>query len=81
MIYKWDERLVCDLKEGSTHLLKCPICNNKNHCGYHLCWCIDEYFPDGIFDLVPLELRSKACICKACLSSFLKKNYKKETNK
>ncbi|WLR51933.1 cysteine-rich CWC family protein [Bacillus tianshenii] len=53
---------------------KCPICQKENNCGNELgkptCWCSEETFPEGIFALVPDEMRNKACICKDCLERF-----------
>ncbi|RAP76009.1 cysteine-rich CWC family protein [Paenibacillus montanisoli] len=54
------------------HEKECPICHNRNDCeGSHACWCASELFPSGIFELVPAELRGKACICIDCLNAFL----------
>lgn len=59
---------------------KCPICNKENKCGNELgtstCWCSTESFPEGIYQLVPEELRNKACICKDCLEEYRWKVYK-----
>ncbi|MFJ8236134.1 cysteine-rich CWC family protein [Ureibacillus sp. NPDC094379] len=54
----------------------CPICNKENECmtgaGEHgNCWCDIEEFPNGIFELVPVESRRKHCICKKCLNKYM----------
>ncbi|NBD23257.1 cysteine-rich CWC family protein [Paenibacillus glycinis] len=50
----------------------CPICGQTNACeGSHDCWCGKAYFPRELFELVPPELRGKACICRACLRKFV----------
>ena len=55
---------------------RCPICGKDNNCCYSLdknlgvCWCTQEFFPDEIFSLVPLEERRKSCICKDCLHTY-----------
>lgn len=49
---------------------ECPICGMRNNCGNDSCWCSKEVFPSGIFDLVPANKLSKACICKECLDKF-----------
>ncbi|WHY85823.1 cysteine-rich CWC family protein [Neobacillus novalis] len=53
----------------------CPICGNENECmtgagELNNCWCSNEEFPKGIFELVPVENRRKHCICKNCLNKF-----------
>ncbi|KAB2332094.1 cysteine-rich CWC family protein [Cytobacillus depressus] len=58
----------------------CPICGEENKCMTNgseqgQCWCNEEKFPVGIFDLVPEESRRKHCICKNCLNK-----YKEEQN-
>ncbi|MBY9081767.1 cysteine-rich CWC family protein [Paenibacillus sp. HN-1] len=54
---------------------RCPICGERKVCGRHSqegaeCWCMSETFPPGIFELVPEELRGKACICRNCLKTY-----------
>ncbi|WP_127582318.1 cysteine-rich CWC family protein [Paenibacillus koleovorans] len=54
----------------------CSICKQSNKCGVldgqpiESCWCLNAGFPEGIFELIPSELRGKACICQACLEQF-----------
>lgn len=57
----------------------CPICGEENKCMGSLaehgnCWCDQEEFPSGIFELVPEQSIRKQCICKKCLEK-----YKEET--
>lgn len=52
----------------------CPICGEENGCmagakdGH--CWCNNETFPSGVFELVPAESQKKHCICKNCLDKY-----------
>ncbi|QGQ98080.1 hypothetical protein EHS13_25930 [Paenibacillus psychroresistens] len=56
--------------------MNCPICNKDSQCGVEAgqtieaCWCSKAVFPQEIFDQIPLDLKGKACICKACLDKF-----------
>ncbi|MCD8509703.1 MAG: cysteine-rich CWC family protein [Bacillus sp. (in: Bacteria)] len=55
---------------------QCPLCGGDNRCDVlNACWCSKESFPEGLLDLVPEELKNKACICKKCLQQ-----YKESTN-
>jgi len=38
------------------------------------CWCDQEVFPSGIFELIPEESRRKHCICKKCLDKYFEEN-------
>lgn len=54
----------------------CPICGEENNCmagaeEHGNCWCDKEIFPNGVFDLVPVESQKKHCICKNCLSKYI----------
>lgn len=53
----------------------CPLCGEENNCMARKveqgnCWCDQERFPQGIFELVPEESRRKHCICKKCLDKY-----------
>ncbi|TYO94908.1 cysteine-rich CWC protein [Geothermobacter ehrlichii] len=52
----------------------CPICKGDNNCGLHAdpgpCWCVDVEIPAALIDLVPPELKRKACICLSCIEAF-----------
>ncbi|WP_308639521.1 cysteine-rich CWC family protein [Paenibacillus silvisoli] len=70
------------LQEQQDKAKVCPICHSRNDCeGSHACWCAGELFPSGIFELVPVELRGKACICIDCLNEFMMANGEKRRNK
>ncbi|QQZ07733.1 cysteine-rich CWC family protein [Heyndrickxia vini] len=56
---------------------RCPICGENNQCCYSedassICWCSEEVFPKEIFELVPVDLLKRTCICKNCLSAFIR---------
>lgn len=54
----------------------CSICGKDNKCvagtkDSFTCWCSKAGgFPEGIFKLVPEELRGKRCICENCLNEY-----------
>lgn len=53
----------------------CPLCGEENKCMTEAadkgtCWCTKEVFPQGIFDLVPVESIRKHCICQKCLNIY-----------
>jgi Cysteine-rich CWC len=53
----------------------CPFCKNHNECMAHkkeLCWCNELKIPSELIELVPDELKRKACICKSCINLFIK---------
>ncbi|MBP3963933.1 cysteine-rich CWC family protein [Paenibacillus lignilyticus] len=53
----------------------CPLCHKRNNCeGNHSCWCSNEVFPEGIFELVPAEQLNQSCICMDCLNKFKRGN-------
>lgn len=68
------------MTEPKLNVKNCPICGEDNRCGNvadpasQACWCAKEFFPQGIFALVPAELMNKACICKSCLDRFKTKS-------
>ncbi|WP_081727548.1 cysteine-rich CWC family protein [Halalkalibacter wakoensis] len=51
---------------------KCPICKGNNECSLPSCWCLNESFPQEIFSLIPSDQRKKSCICKQCLTRFMR---------
>lgn len=53
----------------------CSLCGEENYCmagatEQGSCWCVQEKFPKGIFDLVPEESRNKQCICQKCVTKY-----------
>lgn len=57
----------------------CPICGEENNCmaetaEHGKCWCNQEKFPSGLFELVPAESIRKHCICKKCLDKYQEEN-------
>jgi hypothetical protein len=57
----------------------CPLCGEENKCMAGAgeqgnCWCNDQLFPNGIFDLLPAESRKKHCICIKCLNTYREEN-------
>ncbi|MBW5446320.1 hypothetical protein GE107_09640 [Cohnella sp. CFH 77786] len=54
----------------------CPLCGQDNGCGNEAgkpegdCWCTQATFPKEMLQLVPDDLRGKACICQSCLRRF-----------
>jgi len=52
----------------------CPLCGQDNNCqhGEGGCWCDTVKFPKQILDLIPIDKRGKACICKSCLEKYQK---------
>jgi len=51
----------------------CPLCHKSNGCMMHTsdhCWCVDVTVPQGLIDLVPLELQRQACICHSCIDKY-----------
>ncbi len=54
----------------------CPLCGEENKClkgrveqGVR-CWCDNEKFPVGIFELVPAESKNMHCICQKCVNKY-----------
>jgi len=56
----------------------CPICGRLNNCQHDQgdCWCEKIEIPKYILDLVPVDKRGKACICKSCIEKYKKKALK-----
>jgi len=52
----------------------CPFCQQNNRCAVvnnQGCWCANVKVPIELLQLVPIKLREKACICNACIASFI----------
>lgn len=52
----------------------CPFCQQHNRCAVankQGCWCANITIPFELLQLVPIKLREKACICNACIASFI----------
>ncbi|MBE6049177.1 MAG: hypothetical protein E7214_00565 [Clostridium sp.] len=58
----------------------CPICGKPNNCAFEKgmihegCWCEKISVPKELREMVPVELRGKACICESCVREY-KKNH------
>lgn len=57
----------------------CPICQQLNQCvisrgqgSINDCWCmhLEEKIPDELLNMVPADLRGKACVCENCLQRY-----------
>ncbi|MFA7091046.1 MAG: cysteine-rich CWC family protein [Arcobacteraceae bacterium] len=51
----------------------CPLCKKPNLCGAKRtapCWCNTIEVPQALRELVPSELKTKACICQECVEAF-----------
>ncbi len=50
----------------------CPICGMDNQCqhGEATCWCTTAVIPKHVLDMVPDELKGKACVCKSCVEKY-----------
>lgn len=53
---------------------RCPLCNRGNACGLadptasaSTCWCFSAQIASGTLELIPAEVRGRACLCSACL--------------
>lgn len=56
---------------------RCPLCGGPNDCQMCTtaaykgpCWCAKVEIPVDLLALVPIEYRSKACICRDCVEEF-----------
>jgi hypothetical protein len=56
---------------------QCPLCFLANNCQLCTvatykgpCWCTKAKIPDELIALVTPDLQNKACICRACVTSF-----------
>lgn len=60
----------------------CPLCGKHNNCGYENvlthngCWCEKIEVPKELREMIPENLRGKACICKECVIKYKEKNKK-----
>ncbi len=59
---------------------RCPLCGQPNDCQLCTtaaykgpCWCEAADIPDELLARLPTELRKKACLCRACVTSFQEK--------
>ncbi|NQY26973.1 MAG: cysteine-rich CWC family protein [Piscirickettsiaceae bacterium] len=51
----------------------CPFCQSQNSCTANTvtsCWCNNAKVPQGLHDLLPLELQDRVCICSDCITHF-----------
>jgi len=56
---------------------RCPLCGQPNDCQLCTpaaykgpCWCANVKIPDELIKQVEVDLRDKACICRACVMKF-----------
>ncbi len=54
----------------------CPLCQRENRCGEVAggggrCWCFDLKVPAELLARVPVSVRGKACVCRACVEAFV----------
>lgn len=48
----------------------CPICGKNNNCRHSKdCWCHSVRIPKDLLDLIPVDKKGKACICKSCVDN------------
>lgn len=51
----------------------CPLCKQPNGCMAKSklpCWCNTIEVPVALRELIPNELKMKACICRKCIEAF-----------
>ena len=64
----------------------CPFCKQENLCEAHIpnnnCWCNTISVPKDLRELIPDELKMKACICQNCVEAYKedKEKFLKEIN-
>jgi len=58
---------------------RCPLCGAPNGCQRCTsaaykgpCWCESVVFPEGLLERVPPEAKNRACICRDCVTAFLR---------
>jgi len=58
---------------------RCPLCGRPNLCQRACtdpykgpCWCFRQEIPRELLLRVPLHLQGQACVCKTCVTDFLK---------
>ena len=55
---------------------RCPLCGGLNRCAVledksvEDCWCKVVEIPPDLLKDVPVELRGKACVCRACVMAY-----------
>lgn len=64
---------------------RCPLCGGPNGCrmcatgGYKgPCWCETMRIPPELIERVPPELRNRACVCRKCVTDFLRGRFAAE---
>jgi hypothetical protein len=67
---------------------KCPLCGKPNDCQLCTstaykgpCWCAKAKIPDELIARVAPDLQNKACVCRACVSAFQRKQPGASTRK
>ena len=51
----------------------CPLCQQSNRCDVKSsngCWCMNTEVPAALLAQVPVDLKSKACICNSCIERY-----------
>lgn len=52
----------------------CPLCGEDNNCQHNKdCWCQAVVVPGYIVEMIPVDKRGKACICKSCIDKYIMK--------
>lgn len=55
---------------------KCPFCKKENLCEAdmenNICWCNNIKVPSSLREYIPKEFQLKACICKNCITLYIK---------
>jgi hypothetical protein len=65
------------MTSNSDGAARCPLCGQSNDCQQCTvavykgpCWCAVVKIPEALIAKVPVELRGRACICRACVMKF-----------
>jgi hypothetical protein len=51
----------------------CPFCQIDNRCGVNsasICWCHEVEVPEGLINLLAVEVKDKSCICSSCIDAY-----------
>ena len=51
----------------------CPLCKKPNLCrakSSEPCWCNTIQVPMALREVIPTDLKMKACICQKCIEAF-----------
>jgi hypothetical protein len=63
--------------QGTLDASQCPLCHQPNDCQLCTvaaykgsCWCAQVEIPEALLAQVPLDLRNKNCVCRACVTEF-----------